>query len=212
MTCKRVDRYNGRVLESVLLSYITEANSNRSQKIALSLWALTFKGVHENWLVLLPFWNSQPASLLVRRIIFTFIQHSCLEAPGELRALLQQTLSENMEPWALKGDRREWEGRQRHKEEICSESQNTSLRGQDLLVLHEVKGLKIPNTRWTLSPEKWYFLFKVHMAKSPSPVCKNTIYWVFSDTRHWSRIITALIHHGSADTPSSLQIEERFQD
>lgn len=46
-----------------------------------------------------------------------------------------------------KRDRREWEGRQRHKEVICSRSQNTSLRGQDLLVLHEVKELKIPNTR-----------------------------------------------------------------
>lgn len=45
-----------------------------------------------------------------------------------------------------KRDRTEWEGRQRHKEAICSRSQNTSLRGQDLLVLHEVKEPKIPNT------------------------------------------------------------------
>lgn len=49
------------------------------------------------------------------------------------------------------------------------------------------------------------------MAKGPSPVCKNTIYWVFSDTRHWSRIITTLIHHGSAGTPSSLQTKGRFR-
>lgn len=50
-------------------------------------------------------------------------------------------------PELWKRGRREWEGRQRHKEVICSRSQNTSLRGQDLLVLHEVKELKIPSTR-----------------------------------------------------------------
>jgi len=46
-----------------------------------------------------------------------------------------------------KTDRSKWEGKQRHREMVCSGSHNTSLTGQDLLVLHEVKEPKIPNMR-----------------------------------------------------------------
>lgn len=53
---------------------LQQQQQDRSQRPQASEHkALTFKGVHENWLVLLPFGNSQPASLFV---IIIFILYS----------------------------------------------------------------------------------------------------------------------------------------
>lgn len=149
-TSKRGATYNRRFLESVLLSYITEANSNRTgaRQTALSLWAQSFDFQTSPWKLthssaLLKFPACIPGC---EKDYFRFMQWWYLEAPAETRAALCKAWSKHTaEGCALEQSGREAETR--GSEAVCSRSHNTSLTGQSLLIHCESTELKIPNTR-----------------------------------------------------------------
>jgi len=142
------DRYNRRFLESVLLSYITEANSNRTgaRQTALSLWAQSFDFQTSPWKLTHSSALSEfPACIPVcEKDYFHFMQWWYLEAPAEPRAALCKAWSER----TAEGCALEQSGREAEtwgSKVVCSRSHNTSLTGQSLLICRESTELKIPN-------------------------------------------------------------------